>query len=390
MDESRNLVLKPIRRVSPSRYTAMRSCLLREAWTAAGNPPLLLPSPQAELGIVIHELLGAAGRGELEGGGHDRIERMWGDLVLQAEKRMALSALQRHQVPLSRSIPDYEVRKLRVFHRAAEIAGVAVRGHVEWPKQGREHTGCEVWVESHDGQIGGYIDRATMTAEGVVLFDYKSGVFLISEKGACSRVVRRTYKEQLMLYAALYRSTFGVWPARLEVVPLQGAAVAVPFDAAEADGLFADAIAFLQYANRRIAEVEIGRGTTTGLASPCSGNCRFCLFRPACQAYWSARTQGSKAKWPADVRGVVHETTRLRNGKVCIRIAQSEQSEASCITVRNLTDDITRHPLLEKAQPGSMVALYGLEHNYYTGDYAEMQNTVIYTGGDIQPAAPLS
>jgi hypothetical protein len=61
-----------------------------------------------------------------------------------------------------------------------------------------------------------------------------------------------------------------------------------------------------------------------------------------------------------------------------MRIAQSDQSSASCITVRNLTDGAARHPLLDKAEPGSMVALYGLEHNYHSGDYAETQNTVIF------------
>lgn len=356
----------------------MRSCLLREVWTAAGNPPLLPPSPLAELGTVIHELLGAAGRGELEGGGHDRIETTWLDLVSRAEMRMARSALQRHQVPLSRSIPDYEVRRLRAFHRAAEIAGVAVRGHVGRPRQGSEHTGCEVWVESNDGRIGGYIDRAKMTPEGVVLSDYKSGAVLVSDENASSRMARRAYKEQLMLYATLYRLTFGVWPVRLEAVPLQGAAVAVPFDAAEAEGLHADAVVFLQDANRRIAEIEIGRGKAAELASPRSGHCRLCLFRPACQAYWFARTQSPQEKWPSDVRGVVHETTCLRNGKVCMRIAQSDQPGASCMTVRNLTDDTTRHPLLHKTQPGSRVALCGLGYDYRSGDYAETESTVIF------------
>jgi hypothetical protein len=61
-----------------------------------------------------------------------------------------------------------------------------------------------------------------------------------------------------------------------------------------------------------------------------------------------------------------------------MRIAQSEPLTPSCITVRNLTDGVARHPLLHKAQPGTMVTLYGLEHNYHSGDYAETQNTVIY------------
>ena len=61
-----------------------------------------------------------------------------------------------------------------------------------------------------------------------------------------------------------------------------------------------------------------------------------------------------------------------------MRIAQSDQPSASCITVRNLTDDIARHPVLHRAQTGISVALYGLEHNYHSGDYAETQNTVIF------------
>ena len=61
-----------------------------------------------------------------------------------------------------------------------------------------------------------------------------------------------------------------------------------------------------------------------------------------------------------------------------MRIAQSDQPSASCITVRNLADGAARHPLLDKVQPENMVALYGLEHNYRSGDYTETQNTAIF------------
>ena len=57
---------------------------------------------------------------------------------------------------------------------------------------------------------------------------------------------------------------------------------------------------------------------------------------------------------------------------------QSDQPSASCITVRNLTDSAIRHPLLDEAHPGIRVALYGLEHNYRSGDYTETQNTVFF------------
>ncbi len=183
-----------------------------------------------------------------------------------------------------------------------------------------------------------------------------------------------------MLYAGLYQLKCGVWPVRLEVVPLQGAPVSVPCNEEEAQRLLAAAVAILRDTNQRIADVKNNRRQLTELASPCPRNCRLCLFRPACQAYWLARTQEPQTQWPADVRGTVCETTHLRNGKMCLRIAQSDQPLPSCITVRNLTASIVRHPLINAAHTGIRVALYGLEHNYRSGDYAETLNTAFFVG----------
>ena len=100
-----SLAVKQFRRVSPSRYTAMQTCLLREIWTASGNEPLLPLSPLAKLGSVIHQLLEVAGRGQLNGGAKAKVDATWDELISEVEKRMMLSAMSKHQVPLSRSIP---------------------------------------------------------------------------------------------------------------------------------------------------------------------------------------------------------------------------------------------------------------------------------------------
>jgi hypothetical protein len=372
------LLVKQFRRMPPSRYTAMKACLLREVWTASGNEPLLPPSPLAELGSVIHHLFEAAGRGQLDGGGNGGIDATWDALVSRAEKKMIPSALRQHQVPLSRSIPDFEVRKLRACRRAAEIAHDTFRTHNGRRRQSPEPTGFELWVESDDGQVGGYIDRVTMTKDGVVLSDYKSGAILDSGTGEGPGELKRAYKEQLELYAALYRLKCGTWPIRLEVVPLQGTPVEVVFVPEDAERLLAEANTFLRTANKRIAQVENGSAAITGLASPQAVHCRLCLFRPACQAYWSVRGRESQEKWPADVKGFLRERTRLRNGKVCMRIAEGDLSTSSCITVRNLMYCADRHPILHHTQTGSWVAIYGLKYHYRSGDYTETQNTVIY------------
>jgi len=374
----KNLVVKQFRRVSPSRYTAMQACLLREVWIASGNKPLLPPSPLAELGSVIHRLLEAAGRGQLHSGRKEKVDATWDELVLDAERNMARSTLRQHQVPMSRSIPDFQVRKLRACRRAAKIAHDAFRAYDGRPRQSPQPTGFELWVESDDGQVGGYIDRVTMTKEGVVLSDYKSGAVLDSGTGEGSGELKRAYKVQMELYAALYRLKSGVWPIQLEIVPLQGTPVDVCFDPEKAERLLAEASTFLRSANKRIVEVENGSAEIIGLASPQSMYCRFCLFRPACRAYWIAKRQESQEKWPVDVLGFLRETTRLRNGKVCMKIAEDDSPTSSCITVRNLTDSTDRHPLLHRIAIGKQVAVYGLNRDYRSGDYTETQNTVIY------------
>lgn len=372
-----SLVVKQFRRVSPSRYTAMQACLLREVWTASGNNSLLPPSPLAELGSVTHRLFEAAGRGQLDGSRNGKVEAAWEALVLQAEKKMVKLALRMHQVPLCKSIPDFEVRKLRACRRATEIAHDAFILKKGGQKQSSEPSGFELWVESHDRLVGGYIDRVTARDEGVVLSDYKSGAILDFAMEEGSGEIKREYKDQLKLYAALYRLKYGAWPIRLEVVPLQGMPVEVVFEPEESERLLAEARLFLQVSNGRIAEVENGRAEINGLASPSAVNCRLCLFRPACQAYWIDRKLKPQEKWPADVRGFHRETTRLRNGKVCMRIVEGELSSLTYVTVRNLTDCADRHPLLNDIKTGSWVAIYGLKYDYHSCDYTETQNTII-------------
>ena len=373
-----NLILKPLRRVSPSRYAAMRSCLLREVWTAAGNEPLLPPSPLAELGSVIHELLEAAGRGQLEGRGNDTVDRAWADLVSRAEGRMMLSTLRRSQVPLSRSIPDYEVRRLRACHRAAEIAHDAFRGRDGRSRQSPEHAGFEMWVESQDGQVGGYIDRATTTPHGVVLSDYKSGAVLEALDDGGQRRVKETYRSQMELYAALYQSTSGRWPLALDVIPLQGERVTVAFTPEHAMALLADARRLLMDANEKIGRVQRGDADEKLLASPGADHCRNCLFRPACEAYWAAREQAGQKRWPHDIRGVLLERLEPRNGRVCLRITASD---GRTLNVRNVSKDPARHPSLDSLRAGDRLAVYGLMLGRQTTDYSETNTTVICDSG---------
>ena len=109
-----------------------------------------------------------------------------------------------------------------------------------------------MWVESKDGLVGGFIDYVYNLKEGPVICDYKSGNIFDES----SSNVKPGYETQLRLYAALYHTTTGIWPARLEIVPLQGTHVEVRFEPDECVQLLEDAILTTKRINSLIESLQ--------------------------------------------------------------------------------------------------------------------------------------
>ena len=290
---------------------------------------------------------------------------------------MAMSATRMSHVPLRRSISDFEVRRIRACRKAVSIACDAKRAREGHGRQPAQPTGYERWVETEDGRVGGYIDQVKVTGRGVVLSDYKSGSLLDCGTDGKTRKVKQAYRDQLELYAALYRHTCGIWPAALEIIPLQGTPVEIPLDKRQAKRLLETARQSFHAANKMIEEVENGNRDVTSLASPRAEHCRLCLFRPECRAYWTARREDPRQKWPFDLRGFLSRKIVLRNGKLCLMITK-ESSSALTVSIRNVERSEDRHPLLRSIRTGRPVEVYGLKYLPRSGDYLETRNTVMY------------
>jgi len=280
-------------------------------------------------------------------------------------------------VPLCNSIRDFEVRKIRACKRAMEIALEAANVCMSRGVKSKGPPSFELWVETEDMAVGGYIDHVKETPNGVVISDYKSGAILEDTSKQGSRTLKKAYRIQLELYAALYWCTFGKWPIGLEVIPLQGDAIKLDYLPEEATKLLADARFLLGESNAKIEKVLRGICDKAALASPNGENCRVCLFRPGCEAYWSARKQDSDEKWPYDIRGEVTGKNILRNEKLHLQVAE-ELKTAEAWNIRNISNSRRRHPALSSVQVGNRIAMFGLKFLRRTKDYSEKDNTVIY------------
>lgn len=366
----------PIARISPARFPLLRTCPLHAAWLCGGQPPLLPQHPAAILGHITHTLMEEAGKGRWQAPRRDLIEARWEELAREAERKMSESWLTRHLVPLRDAIADYEVRRLRAISAAHALACSHPEAAVIAGDQSKGY-GYELRVRSRDGLIAGTIDAVIPSAAGPVIRDYKSGI--IREVGGepGRQDLRGDYVLQLKLYAVLYAETFGCWPARLELVPVSGHPIEVPFDPRECWQLASEARATLQRVNEIITRAGNNLETVILLADPSPLACGACLYRPSCPAYWKATRDLPSGAWPTDVRGQLKTFKYLLNGRL---LAEVETSTGGIARVRGIDPRPWRHPALERLYPGGGVCLFNLRREGAGLQFSEAMMTVIYAG----------
>lgn len=369
------LPLTPLGVVSPSHFDGLRECALRETWGAARVPRLLPLAPAARVGTVSHRLLEEAGSGAFAGQPAAAIAARWDELVASAEVGVAASWLDRHLLPLSAAVPDYEVRRLQALAAATALTAEAA-SHARGTAAGRAGVGFELRVASRGGEVAGRIDAAVPSDAGAILRDYKTGT--IRDSGT-DGAINPAYATQLKLYAALYQATEQVWPARLELVPVSGPPVAVPFDPTECTTLLEGAIG-IRTAINRVIEADLPLTARIGqLASPDPHSCRFCAFRPRCEPYRFA-DHGPGEQWPHDAWGTVVEQQVLGNGR---RLLALDDASGARIYIRGLSSDQQRHPALELLVAGDNAAAFNLRWGGSEASFSEGPATTIYK---VEPA----
>lgn len=371
-----NPQVRPLRSISPSRFVGLQNCALREAWAANRAPQLLPSSPAAHLGSVIHSLLQEAGEGKFPVPRDRHIEQRWSELIRVAEDEMSTSWLERHLVPLATAIPQFEVRRIQAWRRALEISSDAVRTPAppESPPV-RPTYGFEFPVTSRDGLVQGRIDAVIPSEQGPVIQDFKSGAVL-DYKSDQQFVIKETYVVQLRLYAALYASTIGTWPVRIELVPISGPAEPVSFESSSCIDLLDKARSTLTDTNKIIEQnSDSAHSLALRLGSPSPVVCAYCLYRPGCAAYLPAcRASPSNLPWPADIWGTLEGVSSLSNSKLMATIRTAD----GMVRIRALASRPSRHPALSLVERGDRLALFGLRSTASAGVFVESDFTVIY------------
>jgi RecB family exonuclease len=347
--------LKPLLRISPSRYSALRDCALREIRASDHQLPLLPTSPSARLGTIAHKLLQLAFSGALAD--EHAMQACWEEEVQIHEQEMKNNPLEKHLIPLPNYTNNYHVKQIMTYNMARPVLRENTGQAVKVKKQD-----TEVWVQTEDGKIGGKIDLVRHSEKGIFIVDYKTGAVLDSELSG--NVVKVEYQNQLKMYAALYYLSKKLWPNGLVLVGLNQSEYNIPVDQDECLLLIKTATEYLDELNKRIEAGE----NIDAFAAPMPETCRFCTYRPACKKYWASRN--NQLGWPADFFGTVSEKKILGNGLLRVEL----HNEGARITIRGLSPQ--RHLFLNNGCTRAMFCNLG--RDIVEGCFREMPMTTGY------------
>ena len=156
----------------------------------------------------------------------------------------------------------------------------------------------EIWLETQDKIVGGFVDAIISTNIGDTIIDYKTGN--INKQDGNHGSVQEIYKIQLQLYAAIYNSAFSTWPVSLQIAGIDGTSYEIDFDQEDSISLLNEAYDMIIKINLIISNEKNLSKMNDLLSSPSPETCRYCLYRPACKSYVKRKEISSPAEWPKD------------------------------------------------------------------------------------------
>ncbi|MBZ5752455.1 PD-(D/E)XK nuclease family protein [Metabacillus rhizolycopersici] len=348
----------PLKRISPSRYFGMVCCSLREVLITNRIEKLLPSSPNIYFGIAAHQFLQEVGLGKITK--VKDFENEWLASITEVEKHL-LGEMEEYLVPLSKSVSRYELKKRLLFK---EASGLIAGGRLEF--KNKSTTRIERWFETGDSIVGGYVDKIIFTNSGYEIIDFKTGSIIDNN----NLEIKKEYKYQMLLYAALLYENLNEWPLALKIYGFNGAIHSIKYNKDECIKVLNEAKEMFYQINDLILGIDNFFELQKNLANPAPEHCRFCEFRPICNTYWEKREASPHLNWSLDIRGQFESLRTSGNGTYLLKIRSTSNNTYK---VRGLKP--SRHQIPE----GGFFSIYNLSADTNDNCFSEKLLTKIYT-----------
>jgi CRISPR/Cas system-associated exonuclease Cas4 (RecB family) len=319
MNQVGKIDFKRISRISPSQFNSMKNCAYKSLLAEAMNKKPLLPfSANAYYGTVLHKILELISKGAIIN--DDDFNSVFQQQVKLMEEKLLIEGYN-FLVPLQKKVKDFVMKKILLREHLKNVYK---------NQTGTSSINCysEKWVESKDKLIGGKIDLVIEIGQKTEILDFKTGAMtqdVLDDDGEVSSEIKVEYKDQLKLYAYLYFENTGKYPTHLSLVDLTKQKLTIDFSENECRDIYEEAKSLLSSINNYV-DKGIFR------ANPTEGNCKFCLYRPACSFYLKHIEASNSFN---DITGTIKNVVKYQNGNVSVDL----ESGGKKITVSNFPSE---------------------------------------------------
>jgi hypothetical protein len=170
----------------------------------------------------------------------------------------------------------------------------------------------------------------------------------------------------LKLYAYLYNEENGKFPNSLTLVDLYRNEYAIGFNNEECKALAEEAKHILHQVNHQVDQDLKGE-----LATPSNNNCKFCLYKPACEFHWNLEEDGESIL--TNIRGELSGMKKFTNGNININITNNNKELIISQISSVFEEELSR--LLS-----SKIEFYNLIRTNEHGRYRSIKTTFFYEG----------
>ncbi|MEH7379105.1 PD-(D/E)XK nuclease family protein [Bacillus sp. JJ1533] len=352
--------ISPLKRIPASRFFDMQLCSFREVVVSNGLEKLLPSSPNTYFGLAAHSFLQKVGSGLINE--PDDFENGWLMALSEVEKLLLKSEREKHFIPLSKTVKQFEIKKRVLFKKASSLM---INRGIKYKSNSNLFQGIEKWYQTEDGIVGGYLDRVLLTESGYEIIDYKTGILF--DKNTME--IKDAYKYQLLIYAALFYENLNEWPSALKIQGINGEELSINYNKDECVKILKQARELFYRVNDLITRFNDYLELQKHLAKPAPENCQYCSVRPICNEYWKAREKYPQLNWNNDIRGQFESLFTLGNGTYLLKI----KSGLNTYKIRGLKPD--RHRIME----GGFLSIYNLSSDKNENCFRENILTTIFT-----------
>jgi hypothetical protein len=333
---------RPLRRLTPSLLEPLTTCRMRVSFLQVGVATTPSRPPAARLGDLCHLVLDQlVATGTLLGDRWEaELEQGWctgaaNESLLQSDEDLA-----RYGPP--EAWPHYALKRARLTNLARRVRQLLIG------LPGDAQVLTEQELTGRGGLLAGRADLVIRSASCHVIADYKSGTVIET----LTREMIPAYERQLQLYAALERETFGEWPDKALLMPLNAPPIEVAIEARQCDLIADDAVARLQEYNRLTPAPQP--------ASPSPTACGRCPASCQCPALWETYSPA----WVPEVvalMGKILTVSATPLGGVALRVSVESGVGGPIASVRGLRE--ADHPIAGMLQADDVVAFVGLRED---------------------------